>query len=112
MSATHITKENKNTDTRNKLQLGNKVTIYNIAHITALNINITNVSITRNISVQSAKTDTSAVEITNKPQNDGGLRNLMTHQNNGVAKLRCPREVTRKWLRKYKIYIWKYEILK
>lgn len=49
---------------------------------------ITYASITRNISVQSVKIDTLVVEIiTNKPRNDGGLRNLMTHRNNGVVKL-------------------------
>lgn len=35
---------------------------------------------------------TLAVEITSKPQYVGALRNIMTHQNNGFEKLRCPRE--------------------
>lgn len=58
------------------------------------------ISIMRNISCQSAKSDTSVVEIANKPQLDGGLRNLMTHQNNGVAKLWCPRENIKKTVEK------------
>lgn len=39
---------------------------------------------------------TLAVEIISKPQYAGALRNIMTHQNNGFEKLRCPRENSKK----------------
>lgn len=65
----------------------NYMIIPNIAHITiAFNVKITDISITTNISVQSALSDTSVVEITDKPQRDELLRNIVNHQNNAVAK--------------------------